>query len=1005
MAGAGCTARAAAVKDMPILVLHGKKDPTVPVSGSREMVAAVKDAGSTSIAYLEYAEDDHYVQRRVFEQPELWLDWLFAQSKDKATSADDTSDCYFPVVTVNALDAEQKNNFTVSGGTLAATSGGEGKLTLTPASGNSSILALWNKDKKLADGQLTVHLTMEALNGSGGAGLVFRAQDANNYIHVRFTKDGVQYLEFVGGTSKNTVMKPYTLTGNRITCMKAVLKGKYVKIYVDNVLLIERDIQTTALQKSGMIGLRSYAVPATADDLIWAEKDASAPSICLTSPAERQVIQRDLRTKAAEVTITGEVKNAEKVLVRVVDGEEVIADWTDAVVDAGVFTKTMNLPQGGWYTVEAKAVDANGAKLTSAQVERFGVGMNILCIGQSNMVGIGQGGTATVADDRVSNFMNETWSHLVDPYAKGDNAPNLKGQTCGNSMVPALANALVAAYNIPVGIIPAAMGGSNLLTSSGGYPHWLNRNAENIYDRSTLYGNSLYRAHEAGGIELIVMNQGENNVSTSTTQEDYLNGMKRLLASYRKDLKNSSLPLFYCQLGPAKPGSWTAEAKDDVMDGIRAAQLLANDPADGLILAAIEMDLARNSDNLHYMTDSQKIIGARVANAIRWYYDQTADKADYYMGPRITGAQFADARSTMIDVTIAHTGGTDFAPTSGITGFVVRDGAETIKVTDAARKDASTIRLTLEKVVSTSAQLRYCKGLLPDVSGIVKDNSAMQLPLNITPDWLNVQSAERRHTMEFHLAKASTETAEGNIAYWKCTGCGRMFTDEAGVNEVFNVTIPKLTPVIPVTPSEPASNPFNPNAGSNVSKFSFADVPSDSWYYSSVKAAWENGLIDGVTANEFKPNATLTVAQTIKLAAALHQLDRTGEVSLKNGGANWYDSYVNYAVVNGIIEKDYANYTKAQMNAPVTRGEFVHIFHGAEEAYKAINTVADNAIPDVKATDKFAPEIYEFYRAGILTGSDAKGTFHSASTIKRSEAAAILLRMFEASARKSITMN
>ena len=227
-------------------------------------------------------------------------------------------------------------------------------------------------------------------------------------------------------------------------------------------------------------------------------------------------------------------------------------------------------------------------------------------------------------------------------------------------------------------------------------------------------------------------------------------------------------------------------------------------------------------------------------------------------------------------------------------------------------------------------------------------------------------------------------------------------TLNAAFAQLTQITPP--TPVIPVTPSEPAQLPFNPNAGSNLSKFPFADVPSDSWYYSSVKAAWENGLIDGVTANEFKPNATLTVAQTIKLAAALHQLDRTGEVSLKNGGANWYDSYVNYAVVNGIIEKDYANYTQAQMNAPVTRGEFVHIFHGAEEAYKAINTVADNAIPDVKTTDKFAPEIYEFYRAGILTGSDAKGTFHSASTIKRSEAAAILLRMFEASARVSIDL-
>ena len=253
---------------------------------------------------------------------------------------------------------------------------------------------------------------------------------------------------------------------------------------------------------------------------------------------------------------------------------------------------------------------------------------------------------------------------------------------------------------------------------------------------------------------------------------------------------------------------------------------------------------------------------------------------------------------------------------------------------------------------------------------------------------------------EIRDAKDATYTEEGYTGDTYCLGCGNKIAE--------GHAIPKLTPapapVLPVIPSKPAQLPFNPNAGSNVSKFPFADVPSDSWYYSSVKAAWENGLIDGVTANEFKPNATLTVAQTIKLAAALHQLDRTGEVSLTSGGANWYDSYVNYAVTNGIIEKDYANYTKAQMNAPVTRGEFVHIFHGAEEAYKAINTVADNAIPDVKTTDKFAAEIYELYRAGILTGSDAKGTFHSASTIKRSEAAAILLRMFEASARVSIDL-
>ena len=100
-----------------------------------------------------------------------------------------------------------------------------------------------------------------------------------------------------------------------------------------------------------------------------------------------------------------------------------------------------------------------------------------------------------------------------------------------------------------------------------------------------------------------------------------------------------------------------------------------------------------------------------------------------------------------------------------------------------------------------------------------------------------------------------------------CKSCHAVITQ----GQVIPKLTPTPTPVIPVTPSEPTKNPFNPDAGSNASKFPFLDVPSDSWYYSSVKAAWENGLIDGVTANEFKPNATLTVAQTIKLAAAVSQ--------------------------------------------------------------------------------------------------------------------------------------
>lgn len=225
--------------------------------------------------------------------------------------------------------------------------------------------------------------------------------------------------------------------------------------------------------------------------------------------------------------------------------------------------------------------------------------------------------------------------------------------------------------------------------------------------------------------------------------------------------------------------------------------------------------------------------------------------------------------------------------------------------------------------------------------------------------------------------------------------------------DALNAAIAKLEKKPTIDSDDPIGSilPLLPALGSDTQvTFPFNDVSKADWYYNSVRSAWYNGLIDGVTRYEFQPDSTLTVAQAIKLAAALYQMEHEGKVRLTNGETKWYDTYVSYAIANGIIEQSYASYTDAQMNAPVTRGEFVHIFHGAKDGYTAISTVADGAILDVKTGDKFAAEIYELYRAGILTGSDAKGTFHAASTIKRSEAATILLRMYDSSVRIPITL-
>lgn len=178
--------------------------------------------------------------------------------------------------------------------------------------------------------------------------------------------------------------------------------------------------------------------------------------------------------------------------------------------------------------------------------------------------------------------------------------------------------------------------------------------------------------------------------------------------------------------------------------------------------------------------------------------------------------------------------------------------------------------------------------------------------------------------------------------------------------------------------------------------FPFKDVDKDDWFYEDVRSAYDMGIVSGKTASDYEPDTNMTYAEAIKLASCMHQLYHEGEVSLESTGEQWYSSYVEYAKENGIPWKcnDY--------NANITRRSFVHIFYYAlpEECLEGINYV--NSIPDVGANDKFAKEIYTFYRAGILTGMDEIGSFGPGSPIRRSEVAAIITRMFNENARKSI---
>ena len=256
---------------------------------------------------------------------------------------------------------------------------------------------------------------------------------------------------------------------------------------------------------------------------------------------------------------------------------------------------------------------------------------------------------------------------------------------------------------------------------------------------------------------------------------------------------------------------------------------------------------------------------------------------------------------------------------------------------------------------------------------------------DVTDTVVDVGSATG-HVLEVRNKKEATWFTEGYTGDTYCKVCDTLLKK----GEV----IPRKGSgiIIPIDPGTPSY------------ELPFVDVPEGEWYYESVYYAWDADLIDGTSATTFRPDHTLTVAQAIKLASALHQLENEGKVTLTNGKTNWYDTYVAYAVKEGIIEAKYEKYTAAQMNAPAKRNEFVHILHGALDEYEAINAIGENAIPDVKTGDTYAKEIYDFYRAGILTGSNAEGTFHPESSIKRSEVAAILIRMYDESMRLEKTL-
>ena len=173
----------------------------------------------------------------------------------------------------------------------------------------------------------------------------------------------------------------------------------------------------------------------------------------------------------------------------------------------------------------------------------------------------------------------------------------------------------------------------------------------------------------------------------------------------------------------------------------------------------------------------------------------------------------------------------------------------------------------------------------------------------------------------------------------------------------------------------------------------FTDVAEDAWYHDYVYDLVYRGVVNGMTATTYEPEGKLTRAQFVKLLACSLEEAETlktyeGQHPFKDSEGHWAEAYIAWAKDKGIVEGVSA--TEFDPEAPITREQMATIF-GRYALKQGIELPkSDNAagsFPDADKISEYAREFVELMRiAGILNGYE-DGTFRPQGNATRAEAA------------------
>ncbi len=180
----------------------------------------------------------------------------------------------------------------------------------------------------------------------------------------------------------------------------------------------------------------------------------------------------------------------------------------------------------------------------------------------------------------------------------------------------------------------------------------------------------------------------------------------------------------------------------------------------------------------------------------------------------------------------------------------------------------------------------------------------------------------------------------------------------------------------------------------------FIDVKESDWFYNDVKYAYENNLMLGVGEKLFEPNGSVTRAM---LVTVLYRKEGEPSVTNVSTFADvesgsWYDKAVSWAQANGIVN-GYSE-TEFRPNEPIIREQIAVIMHRYAK-YKGYDvTVGENtnilSYDDAFDISEYAvPSMQYAVGSGLIKGK-SESTLNPKDNATRAEIATILHRFIEA---------